>query len=766
MRLLTFIIFVLNISTTFSQSLSWAKKIGGTSNDMGVDLVLDNNKNVYSVGRYIGTVDFDPGSPIFNFNGLSNQYNPYISKLDSNGNFVWAKTFVGSSSGTNISSVFSIDIDKNNNIYIVGNFLGTVDFDPGAGVFNLSASSNGGAFICKLNSNGNFVWVKSFDVASSSPGIVTGNIFPMSVKIDTNNNVLITGNFGGTVDFNPSVTATYNLTGTYSNAVMHNIFISKLDVNGNFIWAKKISSNKDIRVYSMALDGNNRPIFSGWFNGVVDFDPGTLAYSLTSSNNGFWQDGFWCKLDANGNFLWTKKTTYSSTSSSANIWPKSITVDVSGNILSTGYFGGTVDFDPGTGTFNLSSTNNGGDVFILKFNSNGNFVWVKKIGGIYDDEGSAIVSDINSNIYITGYFKNTVDFDPGTSSYNMTSSGNNSNDQFICKLNSNGLFSWAVKIGGIGTEQPYSIKVDVNNNIYTTGFFQDNVDFDPGPSTLNLSSSGSSDIFISKYGNCIPKYGVDFRNACNLFTWINGVTYNTSNNIATHTIPGGASNGCDSIVTLNLNLNNSTYGIDVKNECNSFRWIDGNTYFSNNNTATYTILGGASNGCDSIVTLNLTINRVSDLTTIVTGTSITSNNAIASYQWLDCDNNFAPIVGENNQIFNATGNGNFAVELTEGSCKDTSLCVNVTTVNLMEIEDLDIITLHPNPNFGNFQIDLGDYFNSIDFKIYDSKGILVQSKKFEQIRYINHETNLSAGVYNIHIKTESKNKTIKLIIKS
>src|SRR5690606_30258997 len=104
-----------------------------------------------------------------------------------------------------------------------------------------------------------------------------------------------------------------------------------------------------------------------------------------------------------------------------------------------------------------------------------------------------------------------------------------------------------------------------------------------------------------------PTTGIDIQTACGSFSWIDGNNYNSANNTATHTIVGGAANGCDSIVTLNLTINQPATGIDVQTACGSFAWIDGNNYNSSNNTATHTIVNGAANGCDSIVTLNLTI---------------------------------------------------------------------------------------------------------------------------------------------------------------
>jgi hypothetical protein len=123
------------------------------------------------------------------------------------------------------------------------------------------------------------------------------------------------------------------------------------------------------------------------------------------------------------------------------------------------------------------------------------------------------------------------------------------------------------------------------------------------------ASNGCDSIVVLNLTITGPSYGTDVQTACYFYTWIDGNTYTTNNNTATYTLEGGASNGCDSIVTLDLTIVNAVYGTDVQTACNSYTWIDGNTYTTNNNTATYTLEGGASNGCDSIVTLDLTVNH-------------------------------------------------------------------------------------------------------------------------------------------------------------
>ncbi|MFN6075407.1 MAG: LamG-like jellyroll fold domain-containing protein [Fluviicola sp.] len=196
----------------------------------------------------------------------------------------------------------------------------------------------------------------------------------------------------------------------------------------------------------------------------------------------------------------------------------------------------------------------------------------------------------------------------------------------------------------------------------------------------------------------------DVQTACESFTWIDGNSYTANNNTATYTYLGGAVNGCDSIVTLDLTINQPSSSTDVQTACDSYTWIDGNTYTASNNTATFTISGGAANGCDSIVTLNLTINAVSSNATTVSGITITATNNNATYAWLDCNNGFAPIAGQTAQTFTPTINGNYAVQLTENGCVDTSTCVQINSVGISQNTALNDVSIYTNTTTGNFTI--------------------------------------------------------------
>jgi hypothetical protein len=170
-------------------------------------------------------------------------------------------------------------------------------------------------------------------------------------------------------------------------------------------------------------------------------------------------------------------------------------VDSSGNVYTTGYFKSTADFDPDAGTQDLTSAGSD-DVFVSKLNSSGDYVWAKKFGGGGIDNGLSVAVDSSGNVYTTGLFSATADFDPGVGTQDLISV--NSFDVFVSKLNSLGAFEWAKQFGGAGYDTGRSVTVDASGNVYATGNFDSTVDFDPGVGIQNLVSAGGYDVFVSQ----------------------------------------------------------------------------------------------------------------------------------------------------------------------------------------------------------------------------------------------------------------------------
>ena len=265
---------------------------------------------------------------------------------------------------------------------------------------------------------------------------------------------------------------------------------------------------------------------------------------------------------------------------------------------------------------------------------------------------------------------------------------------------------------------------------------------------IGAPSNGVGHVKVNNCACCT--YSTDFITDCDSHTWLNGNTYTTSTNMPFYILPN--SQGCDSIITLNLNINNSNTGIDSQTACNSYTWIDGNTYTSSTNTPTYTLINAA--GCDSVLTLNLTLNTVNSSITNTTPT-LTADATGATYQWLDCDNNYAPIPGETNQSFTATANGSYAVEVTQNGCVDTSACEQVNNVGINEINSS--ITLHPNPTTG--LVELQGINGSFKVDVYDYAGKYLKSTSRSTIDLSEYPS----GIYFLKVAYGDKTEELRVV---
>ena len=469
MKTTTFTIFLslLIWASGNAQTLGWVRNTGGTNNEYGSAVAVDNNGNVYIAGAFEGTVDFDPGSGTYNLSAAGND-DIFIQKLDAAGNFLWAKS-IGS---VGWEDAFGMTIDNAGNVYVTGYFDGSVDFDPGNGYYYLYAQGGGDIFVLKLNSSGNFVWAERMG----------GNHFNAGYAItaDNNNNIYVTGLFYETAYFSSD-----SLIPGLTSAGDRDVFVAKLNSNGHLIWAKGFGgSNKDY-ANSIAVDNAGNVYTTGVFNGTADFDPGTGAYNLTSKGH---DDVFVSKLNSSGNLVWAKAL-----GGSLYDMGYSIAVDNAGSVYTTGFFTDTADFDPGSGTYNLTSTGSY-EVFVSKLNSSGNFAWARKTGGPNSDKGYSVAVDDAGHIYTTGYFNGTASF--GQSSTTLTSAGGK--DIFIQEFDTTGNIVWAKNFGGSSDDVSWYISTDNAGNIYNLGVFQGLVNFDPGNGTSNLISSGGYDIFIQK----------------------------------------------------------------------------------------------------------------------------------------------------------------------------------------------------------------------------------------------------------------------------
>jgi Secretion system C-terminal sorting domain/Beta-propeller repeat len=460
------------IFNAFSQTptFDWVARIDGNPSATGTDIVTDVSGNIFITGHFTGTVDFDPGPGTVNLTstGLDDIF---VQKLDPQGNLLWVKQMGAKS----IDMGKNITVDAYGNVYTIGFFMHTVDFDPGASTYDLS--SVGGSkdiFVQKLDPNGNFIWAKKMGGASSDIG--------QSIAVDLIGNVIAVGIFEGTSDFDPG-----NGNSTLTTFGGIDIFILKLDINGDFLWVNQLGGKDFEIVNHVTTDSIGNILSTGYFNGIADFDPGLGTMILTPVGK---DDVFVLKLDVNGGLMWVNQI-----GGKESVQSSSIVVDIKGNVYTTGSFKGEVDFDSGSDSL-IKISKGSWDVYTQKLDYNGNFLWVATMGGPFNDGGRSLSSDAEGNIYTLGVFSDTADLNPGMDSLILFSNGRL--DVFIQKLDPKGEFGWVLQIGGLNNEYGNGLSIDTSGNVISIGIFSGTVDFDPGIGIHLITTLSSSSLYIQK----------------------------------------------------------------------------------------------------------------------------------------------------------------------------------------------------------------------------------------------------------------------------
>lgn len=444
-----------------------AFQLGDDFGDLGKVVKTDDSGDVFIAGGMAGTIDFDPGAGTTNLSG-----NLYVAKYSAVGDLIWARTLAGS------FGYFGGDIaiDGSGNVFVASSFQNTVDFDPGAGAFNLNAGDSKDGFILKLTSAGSFAWVRSFGG--------TGEADTYGIAVDPAGNLVAGGTFAGTIDFDPGG-ASANRTAVGGL----DAWVTSLSDSGAFRWAVTTGAGGEDRAVDIGVDATGDVYVLGDFEGTADFDPGAGTSSLSSQG---YEDIFLWKLGNSGGLTWAKQIGGVATERAAGMQ-----VDPTGNLHITGFFYGDVDFDPGSGTYFL--TPNGGDAFVSKLNSAGELGWAQKLGGSGFDQGTAIAVDGAGAVFVTGTFQATADFDPGAGTANLTSAGGD--DVFVVRLtDATGAYQWAGALGGSDQDRSYSIAVEGlgDPGVLVTGEFRGTADFDPGAGAFPLVSQGAEDAFVAR----------------------------------------------------------------------------------------------------------------------------------------------------------------------------------------------------------------------------------------------------------------------------
>ncbi|BDS15389.1 LamG-like jellyroll fold domain-containing protein [Aureispira anguillae] len=390
---------------------------------------------------------------------------------------------------------YAIAQDANQDIYVVGRFRETADFNMGAGTANLTSTGNYDAFIAKYDLNGNYIW--AFNLGTTGTGKDTR---AYDITVDALGNVIVVGEFKGAgVNFAPLGGVATSLTSSTAGSDPDG-FAAKYNSAGQCIWAMQFGAGTlNNEIYGVATDPSNNIYIAGRLDDndatnatAINVNPLGAAHSMNTNG----ADIVLIKYNANGLHLWD-----ASIGSSGNL-EYAYGVEVSGaNLYLTGEFQGTAEFNP-LGTSIQRTSLGSYDGFVAQYDAaTGVCNWANRFGGTGSDEARKATVDAAGAVYLTGLFYNTVDFDPSGGTYNISSSG--SSDIFVAKYTSSGTHAWAFPIGGASLDYGYDIDID-GTNLYVTGKFRGTADFDPSANTANLTSAGSAtmdEAFIGKYTN-------------------------------------------------------------------------------------------------------------------------------------------------------------------------------------------------------------------------------------------------------------------------
>jgi gliding motility-associated-like protein len=407
-------------------------------------------------------------------------------------NFNWAKSLAGkgTSSLTNLSPGTSIcegiAIDNFNNVYICGFVNDSADFDPGPGTYFLQGGNND-SYFAKYDSSGNLLWAH---VIKSN-----GWNYAKAIKVDKSNNIIVAGHSSSDADFDPGP-GIANLTLTPGNA--NYFFIARYDSAGNYLWAKNAGGKFGVQLFDMAIDDEINIYVTGTMYDTLDLDPGAAINNAESNGAGV----FFAKYDSTGNLIWGNCLSGVGQYGGAG----SIECSDDNKIYVAGFFGGTIDFDPGPGLDTITPATSA-DRFFAKYDEYGNLLWANSVN-LNNNGGFTVgrciktaVGHSDGNLFLAGEYSGTVDFDPGPGQSTLSSPGTYST--FLSAHDSSGNFLWVKDING-GFSMVSDLETDCFDNLYTTGCFS-SADFDPGPAIYQLTSTAPS--AFMNYFACYDKNG-------------------------------------------------------------------------------------------------------------------------------------------------------------------------------------------------------------------------------------------------------------------
>ena len=603
--LVVLFVFELFNSNSHAQDLDWTHGFGTGGLDLSWTIEVDKLGNVYLASTVGDSCDLDPSvNTAYALNARAS-----ISKYDNLGNYIYSFGIQGSGS----VDIWDMAIGNSGNIYLVGDFKDTIDFDPDSSVYNLSNFNHRDAFIAKYTNTGQLIWAYRL-----SPDTAYGGETCKSIYLDDAENIALVGHYSSFMDLDPFSGVHLLTDNSFGN--LDNFFIAKYDSSCNLLWANGFgNTGTDNADYVKVKDGSL--YITGIFYDSVDFDPSADTMTLYA-NSGLY-DAFFAKYNwSNGSLNWAKGIGGPNQDNGI-----SFEIDDNANLYLLSLLWGTVDVDPNADTVELACA--GRDVVLAKYDSTGSYVWAFNIGGNNNaDVPVDIFLDSSNEVSVTGVIYDIADFDPDTNTelHGITSG----RELFIGKYTSNGDYISVVTFGSSSNPIYLNRSAIFNENQYfVTGRFQSTIDLDPGAGTANLISAGGYDVFVAKYiqgAACSVSVSTSTTSViCNgdstgtvtlapsgggipyTYSWSNGQTDSTATGLTagTYYVTVNDTAGCTATDSVNITEPtqiDSTVNMTIC-DGDSLQ-VGGNYYLS---SGTYYDTLAAVNGCDSIVITNLTV---------------------------------------------------------------------------------------------------------------------------------------------------------------
>ncbi len=403
------LLFLVVIPHVFHGQQNWLRSAGGSNLDEALDIAYTlSGSHYYTTGNFSGNCNFT--SQTLASAGLSDGF---LAKYEAEGTPVWAKKFGGTGSDKSVAVV----ADNAGNAFVCGYYNGTATF----GSVTITAADSSDIFIAKYSSTGDLVWVKS--AGGNSNDAAAG------IALDLSGNVYVTGIFRGSASFGTTTLTSSNYPSS-SNA-SGDVFVTKLDNNGNFLWTKKGSGSGDEKATDVCTDAQGGIYICGQYSSDITFD---VAHPNTVENAGFIM-----KFSNAGQEQWFSRM------AATQILPTALRSDSQNNVIVTGESIGQILLESSNAV--VVTTSNAQSIFLAKYSASGNISWAVEDGSVSYVSSRAIAIGIQNEIYIAGIFDCVfTEYADELGEGLFNSAGYR--DIFVSRYGTSGIRDWMLHYGG------------------------------------------------------------------------------------------------------------------------------------------------------------------------------------------------------------------------------------------------------------------------------------------------------------------------------